>query len=183
MQDQYTPGEQAKRKNKFVNINSTFHQLHRPSVFIRVLQNKSTSIEFTSSKNQPTAQCRQNEFFCKELAQTDKQSHDSGCGKRLRNSFPFAAKGTKVITFGSINVKLSGSGGPAHVEGGCHSCFGSQIRPVSELVFSCEKDRCRKQSSIQPEGPEQQYSVSALQDERAFSVQENVVTRGPKFTR
>ena len=56
---QYTAGVQANRKNK--SINNIFHELHRPPVFIRILQNKSTSSDFTSSKNQPTGQCRQSE--------------------------------------------------------------------------------------------------------------------------
>ena len=35
---QYTAGGQANRKNKF--INNTLHELHRPPVLIRILQNK-----------------------------------------------------------------------------------------------------------------------------------------------
>ena len=78
---QYTAGGQTNRKNKF--INNTLHELHRPPVLIRILQNKSISKDFTSSKSQPTAQCRQSGLFSKELAQTDKQSYDSACSKRL----------------------------------------------------------------------------------------------------
>ena len=117
---QYTSGGQANRKNKF--INNAFHELHRPLVFIRILQNKSTSSDFTSSKNQPTAQSSQIELFSKELAQTDKRSYVSACSKRLRNPFHFAAKGIKATKFESLNQRSlgpNGSGGPGHVEEGC----------------------------------------------------------------
>ena len=122
---QCTAGGQANRKNKFMNI--TLHELHRPPVIIRILQNKSISKDFTYSKNQPTAQCRQSELFSKELAQTDKPSYDSACSKRLRNSFHFAAKGIKATKFGSLNqrsIRPSGSGGPGYVDEGSHSSFG-----------------------------------------------------------
>ena len=135
---QYTVGGQANRKNKF--INNTFHELHSPPVFIRILQNKSTIRDFTSSKNQPTAQCTQSELFSKDLAQTDKRSYDSACSKRLGNAFHFTAMGIKATKFGSLNqrnVRLSRSGGPGHVEEGCHSSFGFQRGPVSQLVVSC----------------------------------------------
>ena len=122
---QYTAGGQANRENKF--INNTLHEFHRPPVLIRILQNKSISKDFTSSKNQPTAQCRQSELFSKELAQTDKRSYDSACSKRLRNPFHFATKGIKATKFGSLNqrsIRPSGSGGPGYVDEGCHSSFG-----------------------------------------------------------
>ena len=99
----YTAGGQANRKNKF--INNTLHELHRPPVLIRILQNKSTSKDFTSSKKQPTPECRQSDLFSKELAQTDKRSYDSACSKRLRNPFHFAAKGIKATKFGSLNQR------------------------------------------------------------------------------
>ena len=41
---QHTAGGQANRKNKFVNNN--LHELHRPPVPIKILQNKSTSKDF-----------------------------------------------------------------------------------------------------------------------------------------
>ena len=118
-------GRQANRKSKLVN--NTLHELHRPPVLIRILQNKSISKDFTSSKNQPTSQCRQSELFSKELAQTDKRSYDSACSKRLQNPFHFAAKGIKATKFGSLNqrnIRPSGSGGPGYVDEGCHSSFG-----------------------------------------------------------
>ena len=43
---QYIAGGQANRKNKF--INNTLHELNRPPVLIRTLQNKSISKNFTS---------------------------------------------------------------------------------------------------------------------------------------
>ena len=122
---QCNAGGQANRKNKFMNI--TLHELHRPPVIIRILQNKSISKDFTSSKNQPTAQCRQSELFSKELAQTDKRSYDSACSKRLRNPFHFATKGIKATKSGSLNqrsIRPSGSGGPGYVDEGSHSSFG-----------------------------------------------------------
>ena len=94
----------------------------------------------TSSKNQPTGQWRPSELFSKELAQTDKRSYDSACSKRLQNPFHFAAKGIKATKFGSLNqrsIRPSGSVGPGHVDEGCHSSFGFQRGPVSQLVVSC----------------------------------------------
>ena len=135
---QYTAGGQANRKNKF--INNTLRELHRPPFLIRIMQNKSTSKGFTSSKNQPTAQCRQSELFSKELARTDKRSYDSACSKRLRNPVHFAAKGIKPTKFGSLDqrsIRPSGTGGPGHVDEGCHSSFGFQRGPISQLVVSC----------------------------------------------
>ena len=72
LKQQYPTGGQRRGKNEFVN--STFHQQDGPSVSIRILQNISTSSEFISGKNQATAQCRQSETFCKELAKADKGS-------------------------------------------------------------------------------------------------------------
>ena len=70
LQQQYHTGGQA--RCKIILNNSPFHQLNGTSVLIRILQNASTSNEFISSKSQATAQCRQSETFCKELAKTDK---------------------------------------------------------------------------------------------------------------
>ena len=125
LQQQYPTGGQERGKNEF--INSTFHQLDRPTVFIRILKKTSISSEFTSSKNQAIAQCRQSETFCNELAKTDKQSYGTGYSKRLQNPFYFAAKAIKASKIVSINQRSdrpSGSGGPGHVEEGCYSGFG-----------------------------------------------------------
>ena len=135
---QYIAGGQANRKSKF--INNTLHELHRPTVLIRILRNKSISKNFTSSENQPTAHCRQSELFSKELAQTDKRSYGPACSKRLQNPFHFAAKGIKATKFGSVNqrsIRPSGSGSPGYVDEGYHSSFGFQRGPVSQLVVSC----------------------------------------------
>ena len=53
-------------ENEF--INSAFHQLDGRSACISILQNTCASSEFISGKNQATAQIRQSETFCKELA-------------------------------------------------------------------------------------------------------------------
>ena len=53
---------QGRGKNEF--INSTFHQLDRPSVCLSILQNTSTSSEFISGKNKATSQSRQSKTFC-----------------------------------------------------------------------------------------------------------------------
>ena len=179
LQQQYPTGEQGRGKDEF--IDSTFHQLDEPSFCIRILQNTSTSSEFTSGKNQATAQSRQSETFCKELAKTDKPSYDTGYSKRLRNPFYFAVKAIEAIKFVPVNqrgVRPSGSGVPGHVEEGCYSSFGSQRGPISQLFVSCEKERWRELLSSQPKGPEQKYSVSALQDERVVPIKGNVVIRG-----
>ena len=179
LQQQYPTGGQGRGKNEF--INSTFHQLDRPSACISILKNTSTSSEFISGKNQATAQSRQSETFCKELAKTDKRSYDTGYSKRLRNPFYFAAKAIKATKFVPINqrsVRPSGSGGPGHVEEGCYSSFGSQRGPISQLFVSCEKERWGKLPSSQPKGPEQKYSVSTFQDGRVVPIKGNVVTRG-----
>ena len=178
MQQQYPTGGQGRGKNEF--INSTFHQLDGPSACISLLQNTSTSGENISGKNQATAQSRQSETFCKGLAKIDKPSYDTGYSKRLRNPFYFAAKAIKAIKFVPINqrgVRPSGSGDPGHVEEGCYSSFGSQRGPISQLFVSCEKERWRELLSSQPKGPEQKYSVSALQDERVVPIKGNVVTK------
>ena len=47
LQQQYPAERQTRCKNKL--INTTFHQLERPSASIRILQNTSTSSEFISS--------------------------------------------------------------------------------------------------------------------------------------
>ena len=142
LQQQYPTGEQGRGKDEF--IDSTFHQLDEPSFCIRILQNTSTSSEFTSGKNQATAQSRQSETFCKELAKTDKPSYDTGYSKRLRNPFYFAVKAIEAIKFVPVNqrgVRPSGSGDPEHVEEGCYSSFGSQRGPISQLFVSFEKER------------------------------------------
>ena len=66
LQQQYPTGGQGRGKNEF--INRTFHQLDGPSACISILQNTCASSEFISGKNQATAQIRQSETFCKELA-------------------------------------------------------------------------------------------------------------------
>ena len=178
LQQQYPIGEQGRVKNEL--IHSTFNQLDGPSVCISILQSTSTSNEFIPGKNQATAQSRQSETFCKELAKTDKRSYDTGYSKRLRNPFYFAAKAIKATKFVPINqrsVRPSGSEGPEHVEEGCYSSFGSQRGPISQLFVSCEKERWRELLSSQPKGPEQNYSVSALQDERVVPIKGNVVTK------
>ena len=90
---------------------------------------------FISDKNQATAQSRQIEAFCKELAKTDKRSYGTGYSKRLRNPLCFASKAIKATKFVSINqrsVRPSGSRGVGHVEERCYSSFGSQnFGPVS----------------------------------------------------
>ena len=142
LQQQYPTGGQGRGKNEF--INSTLHQLDGPSVCISILQNTSTSSEFIPGKNQATAQCKQTETFCKELAKADKQSYDTGYSKGLPNPFYFAAKAikaTKFVSFNQRSVRPSGSGGPGHVEEGCYSSFGSQRGPISQLFVSCEKER------------------------------------------
>ena len=142
LQQQYPTKGRGRGKNEF--INSTSRQLDGSSVSIRILQNTSTSSEFISGKNQATAQCRQSETFCKELAKADKRCYDAGYSKRLRNAFYFAVKAIKAPKFVSINqrsVRPSGSGGPGHVEEGCYSVFGSQRGPIFQLVVSCEKER------------------------------------------
>ena len=73
LQQQY-PTRGQRSKNEF--INSTFHQLDRPSVSITILQTTFTNSEFISSKNQATSQCKQSETFCNKLAKTDKRSLD-----------------------------------------------------------------------------------------------------------
>ena len=179
LQQQYPTGGQGRGKNEF--INSTFHQLDGPSACISILQNTSTSSEFISSKNQATAQSRQSETFCKELAKTDKRSYDTGYSKRLRNPFYFAAKAIKATKFVPINqrsVRPSRSGGPGHVEERCYSSFGSQRGPISQFFVSCEKEGWGESPSSQPKGPEQKYSVSTFQDGRVVPIKGNVVTRG-----
>ena len=179
MQQQYPTGGQGRGKNEF--INSTLHQLDGPSVCLSILQNTSTSSEFISSKNQATAQSRQSETFCKELAKTDKRSYDTGYSKRLRNPFYFAAKAIKATKFVPINqrsVRPSRSGGPGHVEERCYSSFGSQRGPISQFFVSCEKEGWGESPSSQPKGPEQKYSVSTFQDGRVVPIKGNVVTRG-----
>ena len=179
LQQQYPTGGQGRGKNEF--INSTLHQLDGPSASISILQNTSTSSEFISSKNQATAQSRQSKTFCKELAKTDKQFHDTGYSKRLRNPFYFAAKAIKATKFVPINqrsVRPSTSGGPGHVEERCYSSFGSQKGPISQFFVSCEKEGWGESPSSQPKGPEQKYSVSTFQDGRVVPIKGNVVTRG-----
>ena len=170
-----------KRKGKNVFISSTSHQLDGPSVCISILQNTSTSSEFIPGKNQATAQSKQTETFCKELAKADKQSYDTGYSKGLPNPFYFAAKAikaTKFVSFNQRSVRPSGSGGPGHVEERCYSIFVSQKGPISHLFVFCEKERWRESPSSQPKGPEQIYSVSAIQDGRVVPIKGNVVTRG-----
>ena len=179
LQQQYPTGGQGRGKNEF--INSTFHQLDGPSACISILQNTSTSSEFISGKNQATAQSRQSETFCKELAKTDKQSYDTRYSKRLRNPFHFAAKAIKATKFVPLNqrsVRPSGSGGPGPVVEERYSSFRSQRGPISQLFVSCEKERWGESPSSQPKGPEQKYSVSTLQDGRVVPIKGNVVTRG-----
>ena len=181
LQQQYPTGEQGRGKNEF--IDSTFHQLDEPSFCIRILQNTSTSSEFTSGKNQATAQSRQSETFCKELAKTDKRSYDTGYSKRLRNFFYSAAKAilaTKCVSVNQRSIKPSGSGGLRHVEERCYGSFGSQREPISQLFVFCEKERWGggESPSSQPKGPEQKYSVSARQDGRVVPIKGNVVTWG-----
>ena len=158
LQQQYATEGQGRGMNEF--INSTFHQLHGPSVSIRILQNTSFCSEFIPGKDQATAQCRQGETFCKELGKTDKRSYDTGYSKRLRNSFYSTAKAIKATKFVSINkrsVRPSQSGGPGHVEERCYSSCGSQRGQIFQLVVSCEKS-----PSSQPKGPDQQYAISVL---------------------
>ena len=179
LQQQYPIGEQGRDKNELVN--STFHQLDGPSVCISILQSTSTSNEFIAGENQATAQSRQSETFCKELAKTDHRSCDTGYSKRLQNPFYFAAKSIKATKFVLTNqrsIRPSGSGVPGHSEEGCYSSFGSQRGPSSQLFVSCEKERWGESPSSQPKEPEQKYSVSALQDGRVVSIKGNVVTRG-----
>ena len=179
LQQQYPIGEQGRVKNEL--IHSTFNQLDGPSVCISILQSTSTSNEFIPGKNQATAQSRQSETFCKELAKTDKRSYDTGYSKRLRNPFYFAAKAIKATKFVPINqrsVRPSRSGGPGHVEERCYSSFGSQRGPISQFFVSCEKEGWGESPSSQPKGPEQKYSVSTFQDGRVVPIKGNVVTRG-----
>ena len=77
-----------------------------------------------------------------------------------------------------ISNRPSRSGGPIHVKEGCYSSFRSQRRAIYQLIVSCEKKRWTELSSSQPKEPEQQYSVSALQDRRAVPIKGNIVTRG-----
>ena len=175
----YLTGGQGRGKNEFVKSN--FHQLDEPSVCISILQNTSTSSEFIPGKNQATAQSKQTETFCKELAKADKQSYDTGYSKGLPNPFYFAAKAikaTKFVSFNQRSVRPSGSGGPGHVEERRYSIFLSQKGPISHLFVFCEKERWRESPSSQPKGPEQIYSVSAIQDGRVVPIKGNVVTRG-----
>ena len=60
---QYTAGGQANRKSKF--INNTFHELRRPHVLIRILQNKPISKDFTSSENQQLPSAGRVNYFPK----------------------------------------------------------------------------------------------------------------------
>ena len=48
--------------------------------------------------------------------------------------------------------------------------FGSQRRQIFQLFVSCEKERWGYSSSSQLKGPEQDYSVSALQDGRVVPI-------------
>ena len=64
------------------------------------------------------------------------------------------------------------------VEEGCYSSFRSQRGPISQLIVSCEKEGWGESPSSQRKGPEQQYSVSALQDGRVIPIKGNVITRG-----
>ena len=115
------------------------------------------------------------------MAKADKQSYDTGYSKRFRNPFYFTAKAIKAAKFVSFNqrsVRPSGSGGPGHVEERCYSIFVSQKGPISHLFDFCEKERWRESPSSQPKGPEQKYSVSAIQDGRDVLIKRNAVTRG-----
>ena len=153
-------------------------QLNGPSVWISILQY--TSSEFISGKNRATVPSRYSETFCKEFIKTDKRNYETGYSKRLRNLFYFALKAinaTKIVSINQRSVRPSGSGGPGHVEERFYSSFGSQRGPISQLFVSCEKERWRELLSSQPKGPEQKYSVSALQDERVVPIKGNVVTK------
>ena len=76
------------------------------------------------------------------------------------------------------SVRPSGLEGPVHVEERCYDSFGSQRGPISQLFFSCEKERWGESPNSQPKRPEQKYSVSALQDGRVVPIKGNVVTSG-----
>ena len=63
----------------------------------------------------------------------------------------------------------------------CNSSFVSRTGPISQLVVSSEKERSGRGEGggnhPLPKRPEQQYSVSALQDGSVVPIKENV-TRG-----
>ena len=95
--------------------------------------------------------------------------------------FYFASKATKATKFVSVN-KISHihseSGGPGRVEEGCYSSFGYQRGSTSQFVVSFEKKEMGESPSIQPKGPEQQYSILALQDGMVVPIKGNLFTRG-----
>ena len=99
---------------------------------------------------------------------------------RLRNTFYFAAKTIKATKFASLNQRRdrpSGLGDPGQAEEGCYSSFESQGGSISQIALSCEKNRWGKSPSRQPKEPEEQYSVSAIQDEKVVPIKGNVVKR------
>ena len=80
-------------------------------------------------------------------------------------------------------IRPRGSGGPRHVEEECYSSFVTQRGPISQLVVFSEKKRWGEGGGEGegnhplPKRPEQQYSVSALQDGSVAPIKGNV-TRG-----
>ena len=82
------------------------------------------------------------------------------------------------MSINQTSIRPSRLGGPGYVEEGCYSSFESQRGPISQLVVSCEKEGWGELPSSQPQGPEQQYSLAALQDGRIVPIKGNVVTRG-----
>ena len=53
----------------------------------------------------------------------------------------------------------------------------SQIGSIFQLVVSYEKERWEELLRSQRKGPEQQYSISALQDEKVDPIKGNFITR------
>ena len=95
--------------------------------------------------------------------------------------FYFASKAIKATKFVSVN-KISHihseSGGPGRVEEGCYSSLGYQRGSTSQFVVSFEKKEMGESPSGQPKGPEQQYSILALQDGMVVPIKGNLFTRG-----
>ena len=142
MQQQYPTGGQGRSKNEF--INSTFHQLDGPSACTSILQNKFTSSEFISGKNQATAQSRQSETFCKELAKTDKRSYDNGYSKRLRIPFILPPRQSRLPNLCQLTKEASDlvdQGVQDMLRKGAIVVSDSQRGPISQLFVFCEKER------------------------------------------
>ena len=72
---------------------------------------------------------------------------------------------------------MSQSRGPAHVGKKYYSSLRSQIGSIFQFVVSYEKERWEELLRSQRKGPEQQYSISALQDEKVDPIKGNFITR------